>query len=344
MQNVERAERHIQRGLDLMSFGAQNCAPAHLRPSKHLNQDHCSERSVLQCMSNCGLISVLSLLLKLPGLFDMFSDDIQAWLLGAQTSMKGDFRTCKRLPASVLATYHDLLRRTWKFVDMNGVRVYTDRDRTLTAVVASGTNGHLMLEAVLMKLPVNVVSFSSLCTTTIDKVFLDTLTQEVLTHRHSPVNMVDITITDCSRYRYSPFRKAYQYLFERPVKLHDIQDHLLIIHDTLQLYNFTLRGGIVSYDMARRRRRVPVTHSQSLHHVDEPRSHAAIDEGGHSVSFTMCPDREGKPQPLICSWGECSRDTAFLNITSTPETTFFEPGLVKGMCLVLYSVDEFSDA
>ena len=66
------------------------------------------------------------------------------------------------------------------------VCVSIQRDRTLTAVVASGTNGHLMLEAVLMKLPVNVVSFSSLSTTTINKVFLDTLTQEVLTHRHFP--------------------------------------------------------------------------------------------------------------------------------------------------------------
>ena len=98
-----------------------------------------------------------------------------------------------------------------------------------------------------------------------------------------PVNMVDITIADGSRFRHSPFRKAYKYLFERPLRLHDLKEHLLIIHDTLHVYSFTLRGGVISYNQIRRRRAEPVTHSKSHLPVAEPKSHAAIDEGGHTM-------------------------------------------------------------
>ena len=96
------------------------------------------------------------------------------------------------------------------------------------------------------------------------------------------MNMVDITIADGSRFRHSPFRKAYKYLFERPLRLHDLKEHLLIIHDTLHVYSFTLRGGVISYNQIRRRRAEPVTHSKSHLPVAEPKSHAAIDEGGGS--------------------------------------------------------------
>lgn len=329
MRDQTKVVMHLRRATEILKFGEEI---RHLEASG-LAANHCDEGAVVQCYGNCWLVAVMTLLIKLPGILEFYPQEMKDWLKGVEASRKGNLETCSRVDKA----YPELYRRYQELIGRMGKSSHT---RTTLAVVCSGGFPDAMLRAALEQLTIPV-AFSEIHGTTINEQLLTKIANTAYQNSWAALQMIKLHHYDNSRFKHSPLRRLYKHIFEKPVMMDEVEQHLFEIDAALKGYSLTLRGGIVDYNLSRRKRAFPVEDYNKP--IDEPKVHSLLYNGAHSVSFTICRDHEAD-YPLICSWGKCYRNKDFLRHTRNPAETFFELKDIMAINLIIYSVDEFYDA
>lgn len=327
-----RASRHLRRAQELLGFGdatSHRHFPVkstrlygfgvlkHLEASSKIHADHCSTETLVQCFANCWLVAVMSLLIKLPGLYPLFPPEMKTWLEGVQKSMVADVPTC---------TNNDkVYPKLWsRFFELAPLFKGTD---VSDIVCSEGPPATLMLRACLEQIQNVTVAFSTLdfeARLKLDQTTLKKIVEIANKNRKAFIQMITL---DNFEYLYwyslqTPDWRLHRERLgqkkppvdERFMMMEDIEWYILNIEKVLREANLTLRGGSVQYNLSSEK--------------------GKTSESNHTVSFTIC-DKGTAPNMIICSWGECQKKVEFMR----PDL-----GLILQINLIIYSVDEFYDA
>lgn len=352
--DVRKAQRHIHRAQQLLSLGFGN---TYLDASGRTGHDHCSEGVVQQCHRDCWLVSVTTLLLKLPGIFNHLDAEIREWIMNIKDEVRPAGSTADCSLIEMPDRLYQLYKKSMTFYEQPIGRQNGPETGTLEVLRNGGDDALSMYkiltdrmskkevlqnggdDAVLIKKILNM--------STIDHALIECGTEDLMqeirdvARTQKQVIFMSVGLNELGTQVHADDKPRKG---EKAMTVEEVKAQLNTISDKYKWVE-GLRSVLGSLTiLAKKYIRVEVL-VEALRSVLE--THNLTLRGGtirtamHVMPFTICDDEYGTHDAIFCNYGQCRRNKVPFRDFWESVMLYNQPVLKVNM--MIYGVDEFWD-